>query len=148
MSNNDLNNKAAKSEAIKNITRSGTTFTATRTNNTTFTFTQQDNNATTGTTYAAGSCPNNTTFGTNGSIYNLFTEFNKRIALTNTTTATGAKIVLVANKQILSKDSMYVEFYVTTTFGFSIGVTWDSTGGELYYRKLQEGSWSSWKVIK
>lgn len=35
--------KAAKSEAIKNITRSGTTFTATRTDDTTFTFNQQDN---------------------------------------------------------------------------------------------------------
>lgn len=42
--------KAAKTEAIKNITRSGTTFTATRCDGTTFTFTQQDNN----TTYSAG----------------------------------------------------------------------------------------------
>lgn len=37
---------AKKTEAIKNITRSGTTFTATRTDDTTFTFTQQDNNTT------------------------------------------------------------------------------------------------------
>lgn len=35
---------ALKTEAIKNITRSGTTFTATRCDNTTFTFTQRDNN--------------------------------------------------------------------------------------------------------
>ena len=35
---------AIKTEAIKNITRSGTTFTATRCDDTTFTFTQQDNN--------------------------------------------------------------------------------------------------------
>ncbi|SHL74061.1 hypothetical protein SAMN04488494_0617 [Xylanibacter ruminicola] len=34
---------AQKSEAIKNITRNGTTFTATRADGTTFTFTQQDN---------------------------------------------------------------------------------------------------------
>lgn len=40
--------KALKTEAIKNITRSGTTFTATRCDNTTFTFTQQDNNSVTG----------------------------------------------------------------------------------------------------
>lgn len=40
---------AKNTEAIKNITRSGTTFTATRTDGTTFTFTQQDNN----TTYSA-----------------------------------------------------------------------------------------------
>lgn len=47
--NINLGNKANTSDAIKNITRSGTTFTATRANNTTFTFTQQDNN----TTYSA-----------------------------------------------------------------------------------------------
>ena len=35
--------------AIANITRSGTTFTATRRNGTTFTFTQQDNNTNTDT---------------------------------------------------------------------------------------------------
>lgn len=35
---------AKKDEAIKNITRSGTTFTATRADGTSFTFTQQDNN--------------------------------------------------------------------------------------------------------
>ena len=38
--------KSINSSAIKNITRSGTTFTATRLNNGTFTFTQQDNNTT------------------------------------------------------------------------------------------------------
>lgn len=36
--------KVLASQAIKNITRSGTTFTATRVDGTTFTFTQQDNN--------------------------------------------------------------------------------------------------------
>ena len=41
---------ALTSEAIKSISRSGTTFTATRADGTTFTFTQQDNN----TTYSAG----------------------------------------------------------------------------------------------
>ena len=41
-----LNSYASKSDAIKNITRNGTTFTATRADNTTFTFTQQDNNTT------------------------------------------------------------------------------------------------------
>ena len=45
-----LTTKADTSDAIKNITRSGTTFTATRADGTTFTFTQQDNN----TTYSAG----------------------------------------------------------------------------------------------
>lgn len=40
----DISGKANTSDAIKNITRSGTTFTATRANGTTFTFTQQDNN--------------------------------------------------------------------------------------------------------
>ena len=53
-------NAALKTEAIKNITRSGTTFTVTRTDDTTFTFTQQDNN----TTYSAntGIKLNGTTF--------------------------------------------------------------------------------------
>lgn len=37
-----------QSKAIKNITRSGTTFTATALDGTTFTFTQQDNNTTYG----------------------------------------------------------------------------------------------------
>ena len=58
---NELNtNKAGISDAIKNITRDGTTFTATRANNTTFTFNQQDNN----TTYSAGTAMslNGTTF--------------------------------------------------------------------------------------
>lgn len=39
----DAKDKADKSEAITNITRSGTTFTATRADGSTFTFTQQDN---------------------------------------------------------------------------------------------------------
>ena len=62
---------AAKAEAIKNITRSGTTFTVTRCDNTTFTFTQQDNNTTyanfvkSGSTAAAGLVPSpGTTAGT------------------------------------------------------------------------------------
>ena len=42
----ELKSKANKSEAISGITRSGTTFTATRANGTTFTFSQQDNNTT------------------------------------------------------------------------------------------------------
>ena len=42
----ELKSKANKSEAISNITRSGTTFTATKADGTTFTFTQQDNNTT------------------------------------------------------------------------------------------------------
>lgn len=46
---------AKKDEAIKSITRSGTTFTATRADGTTFTFTQQDNNTwTANSTTAAG----------------------------------------------------------------------------------------------
>ena len=44
--NSGLTNKANASDAIKNITRSGTTFTATKADNSTFTFNQQDNNTT------------------------------------------------------------------------------------------------------
>lgn len=46
---------AVKSDSIKNITRSGTTFTATRADGTTFTFTQQDNNTWTAMTGATAS---------------------------------------------------------------------------------------------
>ena len=42
----NIDDKADKDEAVKNITRSGTTFTATRTDDTTFTFDQKDDNAT------------------------------------------------------------------------------------------------------
>lgn len=50
LTDNNYTQYAADRTAITNITRSGTTFTATRANGTTFTFTQQDNN----TTYTAG----------------------------------------------------------------------------------------------
>lgn len=64
---------ALKTGAVASITRSGTTFTAKNSAGTQlFTFTQQDNNTTTGTTYAANSLPSNTTFGTNGSIKNVW----------------------------------------------------------------------------
>lgn len=43
-SHQDISGKADKVDAVKSITRSGTTFTATRADGTTFTFTQQDNN--------------------------------------------------------------------------------------------------------
>lgn len=42
----ELKSKANKSESISNITRNGTTFTATKADGTTFTFSQQDNNTT------------------------------------------------------------------------------------------------------
>ena len=44
--NTEIAKKADKSSAITNITRNGTTFTATRADGTTFTFSQQDNNTT------------------------------------------------------------------------------------------------------
>ena len=44
--NVEIGKKTSKSDAIKSISRSGTTFTATRADGTTFEFTQQDNNTT------------------------------------------------------------------------------------------------------
>lgn len=44
--NTEIAKKADKGDSIKNITRSGNTFTATRADGTTFTFTQTDNNTT------------------------------------------------------------------------------------------------------
>ena len=90
----DIATKAPKSEAIKNITRSGTTFTATRCDDTTFTFTQQDNNTTTGTTYTAGNVPANTTFGTNGSIKNAYDN----LKLYNTCPEYGSQVVNSGDK--------------------------------------------------
>lgn len=59
------------------ITRSGTTFTVKNSaGETLFTFDQQDSDTTTGTTYNAGSCPDNTTFATNGSVKNVFDNLN------------------------------------------------------------------------
>ena len=80
---NDSNVKLALDTLITrdvtSITRSGTTFTAKNSNgDTLFTFTQQDNNTTTGTSYNAGSCPDNTTFGTNGSIKRVNDRLTKR----------------------------------------------------------------------
>ena len=43
-SHQDISGKVDKADAIKSISRSGTTFTATRADGTTFTFSQQDNN--------------------------------------------------------------------------------------------------------
>lgn len=74
--------KALKDGAVASITRSGTTFTAKNAAGTSlFTFTQQDSNTTTGTNYAAGSIPNNTTFCTNGTVKNVYDKFNARTTL-------------------------------------------------------------------
>lgn len=91
--------KALKTEAIKNITRSGTTFTATRCNGTTFTFTQQDNNTTTGTSYGASSIPNNNTFGTNSTIKNVRQESINRItpSVVGTITSINGNVTLDSN---------------------------------------------------
>lgn len=71
------------SNIVTSISRSGTDFTAKNSSGSTlFTFNQQDNNTTTGTTYAAGSCPNNTTFGTQGSIANVYTALNNKVSTT------------------------------------------------------------------
>lgn len=51
------NSKADKTEAVKSISRDGTTFTATRCDNTTFSFTQQDTTYATVSKTAAGLCP-------------------------------------------------------------------------------------------
>lgn len=70
------------SDLVSSITRSGTTFTAKNEDGTAlFTFTQQDSNTTTGTNYAAGSIPNNTTFCTNKTVKNVYDNFNVRTTL-------------------------------------------------------------------
>lgn len=77
-------NATANPDAIKNITRSGTTFTATRANNTTFTFTQQDTTYGNATTSQAGlmSAADKTFIST---FYDNFARVSKSATLNITT---------------------------------------------------------------
>lgn len=107
--NNDL---------VKSITRSGTTFTAKNSAGTQlFTFTQQDNNTTTGTTYSAGSAPANTTFGTNGSIKNVFDRLNTyTIRYTSYQTGESLLSVITSNKGcIITGTGIYTDAPDTST---------------------------------
>lgn len=103
-------------------------------------------NTTSGTSYNAGSCPDNTTFGTNGSIARLYAEINRRIKYQDASSGYG--ITCVANKQISGYDGFYVDFLTSSTFGFSIGVTWSHPSTNLWYRRLIGGSWGSWTAVK
>ena len=90
----DLSGKADTSAVVSSITRSGTTFTAKNSDGTTlFTFNQQDNDTTTGTTYTAASVPANTTFGTNGSIKNVYDACMKTADNPEITSADITKII-------------------------------------------------------
>lgn len=77
-----VDGKADKSASITNITRSGTTFTATRADGTTFTFNQQDNN-TTYSSLAAASGGTAVSLVTTGEKYNWNSKPGTAVATTS-----------------------------------------------------------------
>lgn len=112
--------------AVSSIKRSGTTFTATRRDGTTFTFTQQDNDTTTGTTYTAGNVPENTTFGTNGSIKNAYDSLDGRLsALGQIYTSSPYTGQIVANGYA-SKLTLPEGIWLLTTNGYAYTVDGDN----------------------
>lgn len=131
---------AKKSEAIKNITRSGTTFTATRTDDTTFTFSQQDNN----TTYSAGKglALSGTTFRTTiprvakscNSIPGLNTViFEEYTSGSNYNLPSNAWYHIITQE---GNDAAYAT-------QLALGMTADAA----YYRKYSGSSWGGWKSL-
>ena len=116
-------------KAIENITRSGTTFTATRRDGTTFTFTQQDNNSVTGvkgnaeTNYRTGNVNltlaniiGNNTIGTvNGGTGN--TSFTaSRLIYSETATKLASGVNLYTDGSVLAVNSTSI----TTGFKFQV----------------------------
>jgi len=133
--NNDLGDKAATTSVVASITRSGTTFTAKNSAGTQlFTFTQQDNNTTTGTTYNAGSCPDNTTFGTNGSIARAYKA--ARIECTENVfdITVGANTTAYIGDNVNCNKSGYTPIFAVMTAGdygdnISINQQWHFSNG-------------------
>lgn len=125
---------AKKSEAIKDITRSGTTFTATRTDGTTFTFTQQDNNSLTGvkgsaeSSYRTGNVnltPANLGIGT------ITTSSPSEVDVNTSSWATLGSITLAAGTWVVSVGSTFASntsgrratYFGTNSGGSSIVVS-------------------------
>ena len=105
---------------VASISRSGTTFTAKNGNGTQlFTFTQQDNNTTTGTTYAASNVPNNTTFATNGSVKNVHDKFNAMTSLTISNKNSKLSFYGAAATKYGKIVHYYIYFQVNTTINGS-----------------------------
>lgn len=127
--NNYTDYAAKKTEAIKNISRSGTTFTATRCDGTTFTFTQQDNNTTytldglggakkteaiknitrSGTTFTATRCDGTTfTFSQQDNDTNTWRGIQNNLTSTSTTDSLSAAQGKALNDKINARISSNV----------------------------------------
>ena len=123
-------------DLVSSITRSGTTFTAKNSAGTQlFTFTQQDSNTTTGTTYSTGAeIPNNTTFGTNGTIKNIHNWLVGRMPLFGTSEFSRGAIEDTLSVDLIDPGSDTNKIgYVYS--GYSVGLPSDCNNGirEVYF---------------
>lgn len=117
-------------DGISTITRSGTTFTVTRTNGTTFTFTQQDNNTTynfSGTTFYSG---NSSTAEHNAN--NAVKNGNYYYTSNGPATSIGAST---------DDGALYVQSYSDSWVG---QIAQDYRNGCLFVRGKNNGTWKSW----
>ena len=120
-------------DAIKSISRSGTTFTATRLDGSTFTFTQQDNNTTynfSGTTFYSGNS-NTADHDANSIVKNGHYYYTSN----GPATSLGAS----TNDGALYSQS-YSDVWVAQ-------IAQDYRNGNLFTRGKNNGTWQSWKAV-
>ena len=119
--------------AIANITRSGTTFTATKRDGTTFTFTQQDNNTTynfSGTTFYSG---NKDTAEHNAN--NAIKNGNYYYSSNGPATSLGAST---------NDGALYVQSHSDSWVG---QIAQDYRNGGLFVRGKNNGTWQAWAKV-
>lgn len=133
-----MSKKAATTSVVSSITRSGTTFTAKNSSGTQlFTFTQQDNDTTTGTSYNAGSCPDNTTFATNGSVKRAYDKLNGKIYYFSKSVTTNE--VGIANLGLSTTMNMLVAWT-------NLGIVMPFQSGDNWYIKVSEWNKAAWSA--
>lgn len=123
----DLSGYSTKAQTISNITRNGTTFTATRADGTTFTFDQQDTNTTygasspitlSGTTF--GHANSGVTAGTYGPSANVTGTEGTTISVPQITVNATGHVTSVTNRTLTNKDT-------NTTYSASSPITLSGT---------------------
>ena len=123
-----LNWKTNLMTGISDITRSGTTFTATRLDGTTFTFTQQDNNTTYNFSGTAFTSNNSTGQDANNVTYNAHTYY----------TSNGPATSLGASA---NDGALYTQAWSAT---WVAQIAQDYRNGGLYVRGKKNDAWQSW----
>lgn len=115
--------------AIKSITRSGTTFTATRYDGTTFTFTQQDNN----TTYSAGTgiSLSGTTFSNSGVRSLTVSDVSRLTINTGGTTSSYYPLAVTRGRFVITHSNTYT--YSVTGSIFSLTTASMPDGSSMDY---------------